>query len=369
MIIDPESPVLRAQPDVRRSVDEKLGAGYGLSTEDACAKLDAAERVEWILGELLACMLERKLHIWVQGWCSGTKPDGPAAVSRIAEAGRRLDPVVADLIRWTALRAVARPGGLFTVVPEVWYGRWTGAVPTFMKSLVERWPAGLDPLTMPEPPAWSRRVVAPSEKGPRYPEVRVNLSGAGKGCDLSAPPNPDSAVDVVAFGLWRGGASDEELDAYYSELGGSDDRLPELFARWISVDGGGADAATLERLRGLYHPKHPLELEAGVEKLRWPSLLLLPADRLEPVASALADSPTARIRPSAERTFEDCVRSALRMDPDTLLVDARDVSESGAQMLLNALLTGHLVAVFGASEAVDKIAAEAGRGGAPVIRP
>lgn len=368
MIIDPTSPALRGHEAVRASVNEKLGAGVGMSLEEACAKLGAVERVEWIMGELIGCMRQKKLHLWVQGWCSGGTPDGPAAVSRIAEAGRRIDPVFADLVRWTADRAVHRPGGLFTVVPEVWNGRWNELVPPFMKSLIARWPADVEPLALPEPPAWSRRVVPPADGAPRYPAVRVGLSEAAADCALQAPPNPDAALEVVAFALWQGGACDEDLDAYYGELGDSGDKLPELFARWISVDGGVADAATLARLRALYHPRHPLETEAGVEKLSWPSLVLLPKDRLKPVAAALEDFPTARIAPTPERPFDDCVRSALRMDPDILLVDARDLAQSGVPMLIKAMMTGHLVAVFGASASVDRLVAEARRGAIPVIR-
>jgi hypothetical protein len=368
MIIDPASPPLRDQADVRRSVDEKLGAGVGLSTDEACAKLTAVERVEWIVGELLVSMLDKKLHIWVQGWCSGGALDGPAAVARIAEAGRALDPVVADMARWTAFRAESRPGGLFTVVPEVWNGHWTGVVPPFMKALVARWPEGLDPLTLPEPPPWSRPVVAPAAAEPRYPGVRVGLTDAAKDCALTAPAEPDLAVEVVAFALWRGGAPDEELDAFYEELGRSGDRLPELFARWIAVDGVAADAAKLERLRALYHPRHPLELETGVDKLRWPSLVLLSAERLEPVAAALADARTVRLQPTAERSFDACVRSALRVDPDVLLADARDVTESCAPALLTALQTGHVVALCGASAGADALEKAARLGGVDVVR-
>jgi hypothetical protein len=368
MIIDPASAPLRDQADVRRSVDEKLGDGGGLSLEQACAKLNAVERVEWIMGELLVSMLDKKLHIWVQGWCSGGAPDGPAAVARIVEAGRRLDPIVADLARWTAFRAASRPGGLFTVVPEVWNGHWTGVVPPFMKALVARWPEGVDPLTLPEPPAWSRAVVAPRAEGARYPEVRVGLTDAAKNCALTAPANSELAAEVVAFALWQGGASDEELDAYYEELGGSGDRLPELFARWVAIDGGEADAATLARLRAAYHPRHPLEIETGVEKLKWPALVLLPAERLEPVAAALAQARTVRLRPTADISFVDYARAALRQDPDILLVDARDATEAGAELLVAALQTGHVVAVCGTSPAVEALEAEARRGGVEVVR-
>jgi hypothetical protein len=365
VIIDPASPPLRRREDVRASVDEKLGDGVGVSIEECCAKLNAVERVEWILSNLLGSMYEKKLHIWVQGWCDGSRPDGPAAVSQLAEAGRRLNPLVADLIRWTGFRGVSRRGGLVTVVPEVWYGTWNDVVPEFLTALVERWPEGVDPIALPQPPPWSRAEIAPASAGPRYPQVRLGLTGAGVDGVPEVAPNRE--IDAACFALWRVGASDQELDDFFHEVreSGRDQSLHRVLARWIPIDGRPADDAALERLRARLYPRHPLEIEAGAEKLEWPTLVLLAADRLEPVAAALDDPGTIRIMPTAEISFEKCVGAALRQDPDILLVDARDLPESGVEILVRSLLTGHVVAVCGTSSAVESLRAKAAAAGVP----
>ncbi|RPH43655.1 MAG: hypothetical protein EHM91_08605, partial [Planctomycetota bacterium] len=111
MQLTPSTPAIRDPKSLRERVDAKLGAGTGISPSQARALLSPAERMEWALGECLFSMLDRRFHIWVQGWCLGGPVDGPAVVAAIAEAARPLDGVVADLLRWTSLRGVwARTG-------------------------------------------------------------------------------------------------------------------------------------------------------------------------------------------------------------------------------------------------------------------
>src|SRR5689334_3388021 len=191
-----ETPEIRDPKSLRERVDAKLGSGTGLSYAEARALLSPAERVEWALGECLFAMLDRRFHIWVQGWCLDGPVDGPAVVAAIAEATRPLDGVVADLLRWTSLRGVwARTGerkeALFNVVPEVWHGAWDRVVP-FVKAVSSRWPEDADPFELPAPPPWSRSA------GFTKPRL-VFLHGA-------------TVLESAAHALWAAGASEDDLD-------------------------------------------------------------------------------------------------------------------------------------------------------------
>jgi hypothetical protein len=338
----PTSPVLRGPRDLRERVDAKLGSGVGMPMTEARDRLSPAERAEWALGECLFAMLDKRFHIWVQGWCLDRGVDGPAAVAAIAEAARPLDGVVADLLRWTSNRGVwartgERPDALMTVVPEVWHGAWHRVKP-FMEALAQRWPEDVDPFALPAPAPWTRTAGT----------VPVRLT--------FPDPTPDGVVEATAHALWAGGASEDQLDEFYRGLGPN---LPEGLDRWVRFEPG-----ELEALRAALHPPDPLAALAGVEKLAFPSLLVVPPEREAELLQAAAFYRHVELRPSPERPFGPALRSALRMDPDVLVAWARDVKAEDVDLLVTALETGHLVALLGE---VPGLAERAAGSGVPLL--
>lgn len=354
MRLDPLAPPLREQPAVRASVDEKLGAGSGLSVAEAAARLTPVERVEWLLGELLVAMLDKRFHIWVQGYALGADPDFLRAVAGIAEVARPIRPRIAELLRWTVSRGIGartgeRPDALISVVPEVWNGIWEEVVP-FLKSAIARWPESLDPLALPEPPQWRRDPVTASSDRPRFPSACVSLAAPGQ------------AVERACFALWEAGASDDDLDTFFFDARG--DALPEVLLAWVRVEGDPGLPAVQE----LLCPRHPLEVALGLEKFAWPTLIRCSHERLDAVAEAVSETAAVRIQPEPERPFGACVRSALRMDPDLLVVDAQDLSLEDVPLLQTALETGHLVVLAGDSEGAQALEAAAAKGQVPILR-
>jgi hypothetical protein len=337
-ILSPDSPVLRGPRELRGRVDAKLGSGTGVSMEAARDLLSPAERVEWVLGECLISMLDRRFHIWVQGWCLDRGVDGPAAIAAIAEVARPLNPLVADLLRWTSLRGVwARTGerkeALVNVVPEVWLGAWDG-VPAFMAALASRWPEDADPFALPAPAPWSR-PQRPSSGSPRYPGVKP---------DWGKTPSPDSVIETACHALWAGGATEDDLDAFFFEMRGE---LVPVLARWV-----GSDPAELEALNAALHPPDPLAIALGVEKISFPLLAIRPIDREAEFLAAAAAYHHVVLDVTPERSFAQAARSALRQDPDLIVARARDIGETDALTLMTALETGHAVLILGESPSV-----------------
>ncbi|HVE42004.1 MAG TPA: hypothetical protein VNM14_19065 [Planctomycetota bacterium] len=338
LILSPDSPVLRGPRELRERVDAKLGSGTGITMAEARDRLSPAERVEWVLGECLVTMLDRRFHLWVQGWCLDLAMDGPAAIAAVAEAARPLNPLVADLLRWTSLRGVwARTGerkeALINVVPEVWLGAWDG-VPAFMAALASRWPEDADPFALPAPAPWSR-AQRPSSGSPRYPGVRPSW---GK------EPRPDTVLETACHALWAGGATEDDLDAFFFEMRGE---LVPVLARWV-----GSDPAELEALNVALHPPDPLAIALGIEKMSFPMLAVRPADREAEFLAAAAAYHHVVLDVTPERSFAQAARSALRMDPDLVVARANDVGENDAPMLLTTLETGHAVLILGESPSI-----------------
>lgn len=322
-----ETPEIRDPKSLRERVDAKLGHGTGMNFAEARDLLSPAERVEWALGECLFAMMDRRFHIWVQGWCLEGPVDGPAVVAAIAEAARPLDGVIADLLRWTALRGVwARTGerreALFNVVPEVWAGAWDRVVP-FMRALTARWPEDVDPFALPAPAPWSRQTTFSK---PRL----VFLDRA-------------TVLESAAHALWTAGASEDDLDEFYREAG---EDLTAAVAKRVDCDGAA--------LHALLHPVDPLATALGVEKISFPSLHVVPLEREGEILRAAEAWNCAVLRPP----FKDAARSALRRDPDLLIGWTRDVTPQDIEMVGTILETGHAMVFFGTRDALAGIPAE-----------
>ncbi|MBV8880745.1 MAG: hypothetical protein JO332_12310 [Planctomycetaceae bacterium] len=321
MRVTPASPELRDPRSLRERVDAKLGHGVGMSFAEARERLAPAERMEWALGECLFAMLDRRFHLWVQGWCLDGPVDGPAAVAAIAEAARPLDGVVADLLRWTALRGVwARSGerkeALFSVVPEVWLGAWDRVVP-FLRLLGARWPEDADPFALPAPPPWTRSTT--------FVKPRLAFSDAG------------TVLESTAHALWAAGASEDDLDEFYREAGND---LADAVGRRVDCD----PAA----LTALLNPPDPLARALGIEKIGFPSLHVVPLEREAEILKAAESWNHVVLRPP----FRQAARSALRRDPDLLLGWTRDLGPEDVELVTSILQTGHAMLFFGTRDAL-----------------
>lgn len=336
MRLDPGSPALRAPRALRERVDAKLGAGGGRSMKEAFDVLSPAERAEWALGECLIAMLDKRFHIWVQGWCLERGMDGPAVIAAIAEAARPLDDVVADLLRWTSNRGLwartgERPDALSTVVPEVWGGAWDRVKP-FAEALAERWPEDVDPFALPAPAPWTR----PAGTLP----VRV-VYGA-----------QEDVVEKTAYALWAAGAGEDELDEFF-RTGAKD--LPDGLKRWVRFEGG-----ELEALRARLHPADPVAALVDVQELQFPSLLLIRPEREAELLAAAPFYNHVVLRTSPDQSFARAAKAALRRDPDLVIGWAADVKPEDVDLLVRVLETGHLVALIGDHPALRDRADQAG---------
>ncbi len=353
VLLTPDSPLLRGPRELRERVDAKLGSGSGLSMTEARERLSPAERVEWVLGECLVSMLDRRFHIWVQGWCLDRGVDGPAAIAAIAEVARPHNSTIADLLRWTSLRGVwARTGerkeALVNVVPEVWLGAWD-RVPAFMADLASRWPEDLDPFALPAPAPWSR-AQRPGSGSPRYPHVRPVWGER---------PNADSVVESACHALWAGGASEDDLDQFFLEMRGE---LVPVLARWV-----GSEPAELEALNGALHPPDPLAIALGVKELAFPCLLVRAADREAELLEAAKAYNHVVLQTASDRSLSQAARFALRSDPDLVVARAADVRAADVDSLMTILETGHAVLVLGESGELPALRQRALGQGIPLL--
>lgn len=334
MQLTPASPELRDPRSLRERVDARLGHGTGLSLAEARDLLSPAERMEWALGECLFSMMDRRFHLWVQGWCLHGPVDGPAAVAAIAEAARPLDGVVADLLRWTSQRGVwartgERPDALFTVVPEVWHGAWDRVVP-FTKALSSRWPEDADPFALPAPTPWKRPAAAGR---PRL----VFLDGG-------------TVLESAAHALWAAGASEDDLDEFYREAGND---LAAAVTKRVDCDAAALNA--------LLHPADPLATALGVGKIEFPSVHVVAPEREGEILRAAESWNHVVLRPPLKTS----ARSALRRDPDLLIAWTRDVTPDDLEMITTILQTGHAMLFFGRRDALDGLPASYFGGDAP----
>lgn len=359
--LDPTWPPLRTYESVRERIDAKLGDGIGLGAGEAASRLAPDEHAVWVLDNLLGCLWDHRFHIWDQGF-AGRDYDGPAALAALAEAARDLDPVVADLLRWTARWNRTRGIPLVSVVPYVWEPAFPRAK-RFLFALAERWPAeGPSPRELPAPAPWARPELAPAATGVRFPTVRIGFTAKGAACPVRLADDergPEAALRRVLFELWTAGAPDASLDDLFHESGelARSKKEPELYARWVSLDGDGGDPARLEELRERFYPQHPIARFAGVPELPSGPVLLVESADLDTLEPHLT-RPYERVRATAERPATLVVRSLLRMDPDWLMVEAADLAPDDWDMLLQAHWTGHGIIVGGRGPAVDAFAAK-----------
>jgi hypothetical protein len=242
------------------------------------------------------------------------------------------------------------------MVPDVWLdGLDEGEA--FIRAVAERWPEELEPHLLPEPPRWSRPLLAPSTGSVRYPELALGFTPQGAGCPVQIPAQASSPriAARVLFTLWRAGVSDEELAAFSREYGEASKGEPEVLSRWVLFDGDGGDAERREALRERLHPQDPIAKWMGVAELSYPLFLLVEEEDLEVLQPHLSQPEQERYRPTPDLPFTQWLRSMLRMDPDWLMVSASELDADGARMLLQASLTGHNIIVGGDGPGVERL--------------
>lgn len=356
MLLDPDAAPLRDRMVVRERLDARIGLGSGMSVDDVWDALDPVERVEWMLGELLVCVRDNAHHIWIQHFAlpERSATDWPARYDVIAEAGRALDPELADLLRWTSARAACvRAGGeepMSGVVPAAWAAAWEG-VPAWARGIVERWPEGLDPVG--SAPAWHRAAVPPAVQEPFFPGARVHW-------EEGMATSPTDLVDRASLALWRAGADDETLNAAYEDLAVYPDALPEALARWVVL--GDGDPALLEPLR---RALDPVARVLGIETTRETYVVFVPREELPRIETQLECD---RLRASPEATLMERARRATRMGVGALLVDAEDVRNDDLDGMFQLAACGVLWVLGGSTPVTDAWVAQLRSAGLNVAR-
>jgi hypothetical protein len=351
-----EERAVRSYESVRERIDSLLGQGH-CSVDEAARRLSPVERVTWALDELYAAMCRQTFHLWDQSWVEGDF-DGPGLVSRIAVAARELEPLASDLFQWTARWAREGSIPLVSLVPDVWLDG-LDAGEAFIRAVAERWPEDLEPQSLPEPPRWSRPLLAPSTGPVRYPDVCIGVTPQGAGCPVQLPAQASSQgiAARVLFTLWRAGVSDAELADFSREYGEAPKREPEVLSRWVLFDGDGGDDARREALRERLHPQHPIAKWMGVAEFDWPLFLLVEEEDLDVLQPHLSQPELERHQPTPDVPLTQWLRAMLRMDPDWLMVSASGLDPDGARMILQASLTGHSVIVGGDGPGVEHLRA------------
>jgi len=355
----PSTPLLsapqRTYADVRARIDGALGSGIGLPVAEAAGRLTGTEHAVWALDNLLACLAQERFHIWDQNFCSGDH-DGPRAIDSIAEAGRAVDPLVADLLRWTARWPRTRAIALVSVVPLVWQSHLDAAL-RFLHAVAERWDDSVHPLELPAPPPFARPELE-AEPGPvRFPSVAVGFSERGAGCAVRCPEEQQHREGVfraAVWALWRAGASDAALDDFFEQYHGGGSDEVEVLGRWIRIDGDGGDPARLEALRWAVR---------GTPLARWLGAPEQPAHFFVRADETAFDEVMALL----ETFHAVCLRggddavpslfSALRQDPDVLVVRAGALTYELVAELPRVVAVGTSLIVVGDAPAADRLAA------------
>lgn len=336
-----EVPV-RSYEAVREAIDSKLGSGVGLLARDAAVKLEPVEHVVWALDNLLACLFEFRLHIWDQGF-AGPDYDGPRVIAGIARAARASDPVIAELLLWTCRWVRTRGVPMVSVVPEVW-ARHAEAARRFLLDVAARWPETLDPVSL-APGTFERALSTES--------IGIGFTSRGASCAVqcaAADQHREGVFRAVVTALWQGGASDQTLDDFFSAYFDTGTEEVEVVCRFVSFDGDGGDAERKAALQAAIRPVSRLAKRLGVAEVPMPSVIRFSA-RSE--LDGLLDD--WRVVHCEGPSLSDSVRSALRMDPDALTLDATLLLPGDDALLQSAVYTGHLLIAVGDSPVMEAL--------------
>lgn len=324
---------------------EKNPVRSAQAVQDAIHCKPAGERLTPVesaihsLEQLFGSLFKFSLHRWHQRY-----PEGPHVIAAIAEAAREADPLIADLLRWTAQWVTTRGVAMASVVPELWAVH-EPAARRFLLDVAARWPEALDPDSLSAPLQFQRPVLVG--------QLAVGFTPAGAACAVQCAVDAQSREGVfrtVLGALWNAGAADQVIEDLYGAYfkPGADE--VEVVCRFISFDGDGGDAARKGSLRRLVHPVSTLAQWLGVGAVPLPALIRV--KRLEELEGLLDDWRTVRCEGPV---LDSSLRMALRADPDALVVDATLLQPGDEKLLLNALFTGHMVIAAGASAVLDEL--------------
>ncbi len=323
-----ETEPVRSYQAVREAIELKRGE-----------QLNPVESVVWSLEQLLGSLFEFSLHLWDQ-----RNPDGPRTIAAIAEAARESDPLIADLLRWTARWVTTQGVGMVSVVPELWAVH-QAAARRFLFDVAARWPEALDPDSLPA----AAPFVRPELEG----TLGVGFTAVGAACATPCPVSEqhrEGVFRVVLDALWRAGANDALIADFhraYFEAGADE---VEVVCRFVSFDGDGGDAERKAALRQSLRPVSKLAQWLGVAAVPLPAVIRVNA--LEELAGLLHDWHAVHCEGPVLATS---LRRAMRADPDAFVFDATLLAPGDGALVLNAVFTGHLVIAAGASPVMDEV--------------
>jgi hypothetical protein len=300
----------------------------------------------------------------VSGWVGNgyTRHGEHRVLAALTRAHAALDPDMASVLLDTfqqVERCNGDPGALPRYLDALLWERPLRRV-DFGLAVAARWDAEADPFTL--VPQWDppRPVLAPTEGPVRYPGVAVGLTERGAHLDVRMEDFDTfdflNIRGAVVRGLWRAGATDEELARFLLEADEDRKHLAEVCARWISFDGDGGDASRFQRIQDALYPPDPL-VPWFPEVKDWHGLFSMPKDLIEPVQQRMKGTNYRVLEQPAAELLE-ALRAALRWDPDAVGVlqgeslSAADVNV--LEFLVNAALTGHRMIVFGLSDAAKQ---------------
>lgn len=320
---------------LREEIDAALGDGLGLDPKVAVARLSPAAHTVWVLDNLLADLFDFRLHLWDQTFADRGY-DGVRVVSAIAEQQREVDPLVADLLRWTMRWKSSVGIALSSLPPELWVLH-ARAARHFLLTVAEKWPREVAPDALPMPAPWAR-VALPGPVRVSFPPEHRNRSGVFR---------------VALDALWRQGAPDEALQRFFEDYFARGEQEVEVLRRFVSFD------ESDDAMRALIHPPDALALFLGLERLVFPALVRVAT--LDEVRPHLTQVHAVLVQGD---DVSAGLRSALRQDPDVLLLDAGRLGAADLELLSAALDTGHLIIAAGDSQTLDGFSP---REGVPVV--
>jgi hypothetical protein len=338
---------MRSYEAVREGIDARLGSGVGLSAAQAALELTPVEHVVWALDNLLANLFEFRLHLWHQGF-TGAEYDGVRIISVIAEQARSIDPLIADLLRWTARWVATRSVPMASLVPELWAAHGKAAQ-RFLMEVAATWPEALHPASLPEP--------APFVRVPSSGPVAVGFTPAGATCAAQCPvadQHREGVFRAVLSALWQAGAEDQTLDDFFAAYFQHEVEEVEVVCRFISFDGDGGDDERKAALQRSIRPISKLAKWLGVASVPLPAIIRV--DSLGQLDGLLDDW---RAEWCEGPSLLESARRALRTDPDAIVLDAALLQPGQAEWFVNVPFTGHLLVAAGESVVKDELVRKA----------